>query len=114
MGNVSRVVQEAPQGLEDAAVTVEIAGMRRALPQPHLTDRVTMWRSGAAILGIATIMSIFEGVLQRSSGRMLGVWLGGAIPALGGVIAWKYGPLLRPRRSYQVGRAFLLTASLPI
>ncbi len=45
---------------------------------------------------------------------MLGVWLGGAIPAVGAVIVWRFGPLLRPRRSYQVGRAFLLTASLPI
>ena len=73
-----------------------------------------MWHSAAAVLGVATIMSAFEGVLQGASGRMLGVWLGGLIPAIGTVVAWKFGPRLRPRRSYQVGRAFLILASLPI
>jgi diguanylate cyclase (GGDEF)-like protein len=73
-----------------------------------------MWRSGAAVLAVATLMSTAELLLLGRSGRDIGTWLEAIIPAIGAAIAWRFGPALRPRRSYQVGRVFLLLSSFPV
>lgn len=88
--------------------------MRRALPRPQITDRITMWRSAAGVMVAVALLSVFEGILQPTQSRMLASWLSGSIPAVGAIIAWKFGPLMRPRRSYAVGRVFLLFASFSV
>ncbi len=88
--------------------------MRRAVPHPQFTDRTLMWHSAAAVLGMATLMSAVEMMLLGRSGLDVGTLLAVIIPAVGAAIAWQFGPTLGPRQSYQLGRLFLVLASLPV
>jgi diguanylate cyclase (GGDEF)-like protein len=72
-----------------------------------------MWRSGALVLAIAGIMSLFEALVSAPD-RRVSVLVSGAVPALLALIALRVGPRLSPRLSFRVGRIFLVLATIPI
>ena len=68
-----------------------------------------MWHAAAAVLALAAVLTVVETAATIAS-RRPGTIASGAFPAIGAVVAWRYGPRLSPRVSYAVGRAFLLLA----
>ena len=83
--------------------------MRRSIPEPHLTDRRTMWRAAGLVLVVAVVMTVVE--VFASSEPIASAW-SGLFPFVGAAIAPVLGPRLRPRSSFVVGRAFLLFGTL--
>ena len=68
-----------------------------------------MWHAAAAVLALATLLTAVE-TFATLPARRFGTMVSGAFPAVGAVVAWRFGPRLSARRSYVVGRAFLLLA----
>ena len=80
--------------------------MRRPIPQPHVTERTPMWRAASVVLAMAALITVAEGYVAPD-GRVVGALLSGVFPAMGALVAWRFGPRLRPRPSFVVGRVFL-------
>jgi diguanylate cyclase (GGDEF)-like protein len=85
----------------------------RALPAPQVTDRSLMWRLGAIIFLVAASMTIFEAAVCPPS-RRTAVFLSAIPPVLLGLVAWKVGPRLSPRRSFSTGRVMLILSCIPV
>ena len=73
--------------------------MRRSIPEPHLTDRRTMWRAAGLVLAVAVVMTVVE--VFASSEPIASAW-SGLFPFVGAAIAPILGPRLRPRSSFAV------------
>jgi hypothetical protein len=77
--------------------------VRRSIPEPHLTDRRTIWRAAAGVLALLALVSVIEGFAAR---RALGlVLLSSAFSSIGTVLAGVLGPWLRPRPRSASGRS---------
>jgi diguanylate cyclase (GGDEF)-like protein len=72
-----------------------------------------MWRSGALVLAIAAIMSVFEAAVSAPD-RTASVLASGAMPAVLAAIAVRFGPRFSPLLSFRIGRLFLLLATVPV
>jgi diguanylate cyclase (GGDEF)-like protein len=88
--------------------------MRRAIPQPHFTDRSVLWRSAGVLLALAAALSVGELLVLAPADRTAASWFGLVVPLVGAGIAWRFGPQLRPKTSYLLGRTFLVLATLPV
>jgi diguanylate cyclase (GGDEF)-like protein len=65
-----------------------------------------MWRAASVVLVLAAVITVGEGSVAPD-GRVTGALATGIFPALGALVAWQFGPRLRPRASFVVGRVFL-------
>jgi diguanylate cyclase (GGDEF)-like protein len=87
--------------------------MSSGIPQSHFTDREIMWRSGAGLLFIASVLTVIEAVVAGPT-RVFEIGLSGAVSLLLGAFAWKFGPRLSARASFHVGRSFLFVCILSV
>jgi hypothetical protein len=86
--------------------------VRRSIPEPHLTDRQTLWRAGAGVLALTCLVGVIEALAARDSISL--VIASTAFPAVGAVVAAVFGPRLRPMTSFRVGQVFLALGKLSI
>lgn len=88
----------------------DVEGVRRPLPTPHVTDRRRLWRTVAAILALAVVLTFFEAMIRPTD--WLTTAVSGLFPLFGAPLAWVVGPRLSPMASYQTGRVFLLCGAV--
>ena len=68
-----------------------------------------MWHSAALVLAMAAVLTVCEALAATAAQRSTTI-VTGVFPAVGALVAWRYGPRLSPRASYVCGRTFLLLA----